>query len=110
MTALALVFALAIVVEALIEYFGAPIPSLYKPYVAALIGVALCLAYGADALALLGFVAGVPFVGAVLTGLLISRGSNYLNDLVSRLRVVTLPAAPVGAVEVDDARRRTPHG
>lgn len=99
MTTLALILVLVIVVEALVEYFGTPIPSAYKPYAAAALGVLLCLAYGADLLALLGYPASIPFVGSVLTGLLISRGSNVFNDLVSRLNVVPLPAAPVDRVE-----------
>jgi hypothetical protein len=95
----ALILVLVVVVEALIEYFGSPIPSAYKPYVAAVLGVLLCLAYGADLLALLGYPASVPYVGSVLTGLLISRGSNVFNDLVSRLNVIHTPAAPVDQVE-----------
>lgn len=99
MTTLALILALVIIVEALVEYFGTPLPSAYKPYTAAVLGVLLCLAYGADLLALLGYPASVPFIGSILTGLLISRGSNVFNDLVSRLNVVQLPAAPVDRVE-----------
>ena|ERR1044071_12853 len=99
MTTFALIFVLVIIVEALVEYFGTPIPSAYKPYVAAVLGIVLCLAYGADLLALLGYPASVPLVGSVLTGLLISRGSNVFNDLVSRLNVVHTPAAPVDRVE-----------
>jgi len=95
----ALIIVLVIIVEALVEYFGTPIPSAYKPYVAAALGAALCLAYGADLLALLGYPASVPFVGSVLTGLLISRGSNVFNDLVSRLNVMQTPAASVDRVE-----------
>lgn len=102
MQALALIFALAVLVEGLVEYFGAPIPTAYKRYVAALVGVALCIVYGADLLAILGFTASVPYVGAALTGLIVGRGSNYLNDLVTRLKVVTAPAVPV-----DEAARTT---
>lgn len=93
-----LIFALAVIVEGLVEYLGAPVPTRYKPYVAAAAGVLLCLAYGADLLAQLGYTAAVPTAGQVLTGLLIGRGSNYLNDLVSRLQVVRTPAAPVEKV------------
>lgn len=99
MQTFALIFVLVVIVEALIEYFGGPIPSAYKPYAAAALGVLLCLAYGADLLALLGYGASVPFVGSVLTGLLISRGSNVFNDLVSRLNVMHTPAASVDRVE-----------
>jgi hypothetical protein len=51
--------------------------------------------YDADLLATLGYVALVPYVGAALTGLMIGRGSNYVNDLISRLHVVRAPAMPV---------------
>lgn len=94
----ALILALVIIVEALIEYFGGPIPSVYKPYAAALLGILLCLAYGADLLALLGYQAAIPFVGNTLTGLLISRGANVFNDLVSRLGVIRAPATSVDRV------------
>jgi divalent metal cation (Fe/Co/Zn/Cd) transporter len=94
-----IILILVVIVEALIEYFGTPIPSAYKPYVAAVVGVLLCLGYGADLLAALGYPAGLPYVGTVLTGLLISRGSNVFNDLVSRLNTRSAPATTVDAVE-----------
>lgn len=97
MQTLGLILALVVVVEGLIEYFATPIPSNYKPYVAAILGIGLCLGYGADLLSLLGYQASIPFVGQVLTGLLISRGSNYTNDLVSRLQVIRTPASSVDA-------------
>lgn len=81
----AIIFMLAIIVEALIEYFGQPLPVTWKPYAGAVVGVLLCLAYGADLLARFGFPARVPYIGEVLTGLLIGRGANVFNDLASRL-------------------------
>lgn len=78
---------LAAIVEALIEYLGKDIPSRFKPYVAAVVSVAVCVLYSADVLALLGLLSPVPFVGAVLTGLLASRGAGWFNDFVSRWAV-----------------------
>src|SRR5690606_25399047 len=86
METLGLILFLVVLVEGLVEHFGAPVPSTFKPYLAALLGVALCVAYGADLPAALGFTALVPFVGQVLTGLMLSRGSNYINDLIARVR------------------------
>ncbi|MCZ7568957.1 MAG: hypothetical protein M5U01_10275 [Ardenticatenaceae bacterium] len=96
MQPLAIIFTLAVVVEALVEYFGTPVPSEYKPYLAAVVGVGLCVAYDADLLALLGFAATVPYLGSILTGLLIARGSNYLNDLVGRLSPGSVEGSPDG--------------
>lgn len=99
MQAIGLIFILAVLVEGIIEYLGTAIPQAFKAYVAALFAVVVCLAYNADLLALLGYPAAYPYVGAILTGLVIGRGSNYLNDIVSRINVVHVPAAPVDTVE-----------
>lgn len=47
-------------------------------------GVVLCIAYAVDILALVALVSGWPLVGCVLTGLLIGRGANFVNDFVER--------------------------
>jgi len=89
---------LAAVVEALVEYLGRPIVArIYQAiggevpdslpalrYVAALVGIGMCVAYNADLLAIAGLKSGVPFVGAIITGALIGRGANFVNDFVSR--------------------------
>lgn len=48
---------------------------------AALIGVFLCLAAGIDFFSLVDVPLKVPYTGAVLSGLLISRGANFIHDL-----------------------------
>lgn len=109
MNTLALVGILAVLVEGLIEYLGEPIPSRIKPHVAALVAVLVCLAYDADLLAILGFPARIPYAGAILTGLVIGRGSNYLADVVKRVSVVPAPATTVEAVqEASDSSDVTP--
>lgn len=85
LSGIAAILALATISEALIEYLGTALPSQIKPYVAAALGVLLCLAYQADLLALLGLTARVPLVGSVLTGLLVGRGSNFVNAIWERL-------------------------
>lgn len=52
-------------------------------YASALVGILLCIAYRADLLALAGLQATTPFIGYIITGLVIGRGANYLHDLVS---------------------------
>jgi hypothetical protein len=91
---------LATVVEALTEYLARPIvKAIYAyfgevpetmaalRYVGAVVGVALCLAYGVDLLALTGLTAQVPFVGPVVTGLLIGRGANFVNDFLGKYAI-----------------------
>lgn len=103
MPSIAIIFILSTLVEGLVEYFGAPLPSKYKPYAAAVLGVIVCVGYNADLLATLGFPAIFPYAGAVLTGLVIGRGSNYVNDLVSRVGVLPAPATTVNAAEARPA-------
>lgn len=97
MQAFGAIFVLAVLVEGVMEYLGTPIPSKIKPYVAAAAAIAVCLAYGADLPAALGLPA-VAYVGPVVTGLVIGRGSNYLADVVRRVRTVTIPSQSIDAV------------
>ena len=53
---------------------------------AAAVSVALCLGSGADLYAPLGVQFAAGWVGPLLTGIFASRGSNYLSDLIGRLR------------------------
>jgi hypothetical protein len=52
--------------------------------VAALLGVALCVAYRLDLLLAAGFQVEVPLVGHVLTGVVIGRGSSFLHQFVEQ--------------------------
>lgn len=88
--ALAVVFILAAVVEAVIAYVvpknNAEQPREWLKYVSAVIGVALCVAYNADMLAALGVISPFPYVGAIVTGLIVGRGSNVLNDFYGKVK------------------------
>lgn len=54
---------------------------------AAIIGLSIvvCIAYGLDITALIEVTAEIPFVGMVLTGILVSRGANFVNDLFTKM-------------------------
>lgn len=52
---------------------------------AAVLSVVLCLAAGADLFAAVGLTFSLPLLGSVLTGVLVSRGANYISDLAGRL-------------------------
>jgi hypothetical protein len=49
------------------------------------LGVLVSVVYDVDLFSAVGMEARVPFVGAVLTGLVLSRGSNIVSDVVDRL-------------------------
>jgi|GEM_PF-277862 len=55
---------------------------------ALIISCALCMAAGADVYDALGVSFAVPWLGMVLTGILASRGSNYIADFVKRLQTI----------------------
>ena len=83
---------LAFFVEGLIGYLwgdregGAPRE--WLKYVSLAFGVVLAFVYQLDVVSLVagGLVPIYPFVGYVVTGVIIGRGSNYVNDLVGSLR------------------------
>lgn len=52
---------------------------------AAVLGVFLCVAAGVDFFIIVDIPLAVPFAGAVLSGLLVSRGANFLHDLLGTI-------------------------
>jgi len=94
----AIAFVLATFVESIIDYFistdGKSQP--WLRYISAILGIGVCLAYRVNVLEALGLVSPYNYVGEVLTGLVVGRGSNYLNDFISRVRN-PLPAVVVEA-------------
>ena len=94
MEAMLLIAVMAIVVEALVEYaktIGKAFASGgWKTAVirlaAILLGVGLCLMTGSDLFAPLGITFTWRPLGYMLTGIIISRGANYVSDFMSKLR------------------------
>lgn len=89
---LALLFMLAIIVEALIDYatsifmlVDGKLKVSWKKLASVALGIFLAIAAGADMLAGSGLVFQIPYVGMVLTGIFFSRGSNYVADLLTLL-------------------------
>ena len=87
---LGIVLAFAFLCESLTEYLFADLlaafglDARYLKYVASVVGVALCLAYNIDALSDLGLGPRLPYVGQVLTGIMLGRGANYVHDFYTR--------------------------
>lgn len=93
MDKIALIIMLAVVAEALVEY-GKSIGKAFADrqaktaitqLCAVAIGILLCSAAGADMFAAVGIELAVQWLGAILTGIFVSRGANYASDLVSSL-------------------------
>lgn len=91
-------FMLAFIAEGTTEYlFAEPLTKLTSAtwastatkYISLLVGVALAFGFGLDVLRVVapGLTPVAPWVGVILTGVLIGRGSNFLNDFVTRFFV-----------------------
>lgn len=83
------IMVMAVIVEGLIAYANmivSPNKVIKWECVAAIVfGVFIGIAYNLDLLAVFGVISPLPFVGCALTGVLLSRGSNYIADLVKVL-------------------------
>lgn len=73
--------AVAFVVEALVEYFIAEWAGDKAKYAAAAVGVLLAVGFRMDLFrAFLGLGSTIPYLGSVITGLVMGRGANFVND------------------------------
>lgn len=51
------------------------------------ISIIVCLLAKIDIFPIVGLSLSVPFVGSGLTGIIVSRGANFVNDLFEKLKV-----------------------
>ena len=83
----------AVLIEGVVSAISAVVESVrtgafdasYKPIVALAIGIGVAVLYSLDLFAGVGLVTGVPFVGAVLSGVILSRGAGYVYDIIASL-------------------------
>ncbi len=47
-----------------------------------LIGIFVCISTGIDFFVIIGLPLGIPLVGSILSGILISRGANFVHDFL----------------------------
>lgn len=87
-----IIIAAAVLVEGLIQY-GKTIAQAFETgekktgitqLISIIIGVLIAFAFGANAFEVLGMMVN-PMIGTFLTGIVISRGSNYASDLLKRI-------------------------
>ena len=58
----------------------------WKQVAALILGIGLSVLAGTDLYAVGGVTFSLPYVGVVLTGIIFSRGSNYVADFVKKLQ------------------------
>ena len=71
--------------ESITEIIGAIIPKFSKNYIAIIIAIVLTVLFKIDIFLLFGYTALNPYVAYILTGIILSRGSNYLHNLLDTL-------------------------
>lgn len=50
------------------------------------LGIVICLLAQIDIFPIVGLNMTVPFVGSIFTGIIVSRGANFVNDLFKKLK------------------------
>lgn len=88
--AFATIAVLAILVEVCVDIIKSAIPVIqgWKSQISSIVvGVLLATATATGLLHSLGIHLSVPWIDFFLTGLVISRGSNFLHDLLSKLKI-----------------------
>lgn len=79
---------LSIIIEGIITYvreFFVKGQFQWQMLISIIVGILVTAAYQVDIIALVGLQTPVPYLGSVLTGILISRGSNYIFDLIKTI-------------------------
>ena len=94
MSGIVLILAMAVTTEGLVEY-GKSLAKAFcgqnkwvviKQFCAMAICVGLCFAARADLFGELGINLQIPWVGVVITGIIGSRGANYVSDFLGKIQ------------------------
>lgn len=94
---IAVIIAVAVLIEGLVEY-GKTITNMFyegdrktgiTQIVTIIIGIGLAFAFSANMFVPLGLVVN-EYIGMVLTGIVMSRGSNYVSDLIGKIGQTTV--------------------
>lgn len=99
----------AIIIEGIITYIKEWFVNskiIWQQVLAAFLGIVVAIAYNIDLLALFGFTSNILFIGNILTGILLSRGSNYIFDLIKSLTTVQTEVRQMNIVEIQEENAR----
>lgn len=94
---IAIIIAVAILIEGLVEYgkniadmfYGGDKKTAITQLVTIAVGIAIAFAFNADMFMPLGLIVN-HYIGMVLTGIIMSRGSNYVSDLITKIGQTTV--------------------
>lgn len=88
MTQFLILIVFAILVEAIINMTlgDIPTPKWVKIYASIVLGIAVCIVWKVGIIGLLGIEGGIANFDYVVTGIVISRGSNIVNDILTRIK------------------------
>lgn len=94
---IAVIIAVAILIEGLVEYgkniadmfYGGDKKTAITQMVTIVVGVTLAFAFNADVFIPLGLTVN-HYIGMILTGIVMSRGSNYVSDLIGKIGQTTV--------------------
>ena len=50
------------------------------------LGIIVCVVFKIDIFPIVGLSAVIPFIGSIFTGIIVSRGANFVNDLFKKLK------------------------
>lgn len=51
-----------------------------------ILSIIVCIVSNTDLFPIVGIELSIPYIGSILTGILASRGANFINDLIGRLQ------------------------
>lgn len=51
-----------------------------------ILGIIICVVFRIDIFPIVGLNAAIPFIGSIFTGIIVSRGANFVNDLLKKLK------------------------
>ena len=82
------IVAFAILIESLITYINQFIVKenfCWEMALSLVLGIIIAVAYKLDLPSYFNLKSHIPYVGCILTGILLSRGSNYVFDIFNKL-------------------------
>lgn len=88
MKEISIILVLAILIEALVDIFTETLSEdgLNKNKAMTLaVGIAMAIVFNGDLTSYLGLHTDIPFIGCIVTGIILSRGSNYLHDFIKKI-------------------------
>lgn len=82
------IISFAILIEAMITYFNNFFVDgvfYWQMLASVALGIAVSVAYNLDLPELFNLKSKIPYIGSILTGILLSRGANYVYDLLTKI-------------------------